>query len=496
MGLDPKEKPLNDDPKELRVFHEENGVLMDILSDESELFASALEVLKNGEATVELKKRYMLRSIDEQWVTAIEDTLPYLDTAIRNPGKYIVEREEVLPIEMSKNISPASLKHLAMHTDMISKVEGDKITPSKLLNVFKEETLQTYENKFLNTLIRNLTAFVAIRYDVAKKEGVDEKNTTLTFQQDFEHGRVKGKMKFTLEVAEPADDGVERNYTKTTDIWKRVEKIYGIVRTYANSEFVRNMEGAYVRPPIMKTNALLKNPNLFRCLNLYQFISGYEEAGYSLLVQEDLEKVPESYIREMYTTLAAQYLNFRYHVRNDFDEQAMLETKLTEHPFNPKIVKELRSLIRDEFDVITEEKEPEPQPRFSPEELQLALEISLKAEEIYREQNPEESLAPQVVPEPEPVPEFVEEIPEPEENPDETLTGETETKPEETGTQPEETETKPEEPEEKKELVGESLAAKRRRAENRRRKRFIQHQRNRGVSEEEIQKKLKKRENA
>ncbi|MBR4768553.1 MAG: DUF2357 domain-containing protein [Lachnospiraceae bacterium] len=477
-----EKKALQETPKELRVFHEESGVLMALLQEESPLFRSTLALIKDGQATVELKKRYMLRAIDEEWVNAIEEALPSLDTAIRNPSKYITEREEVLPIEMSKNISPQSLKHLAQHTDMISKIEGDKITPSKLLNVFREETMQTYENKFLNTLISRLLSFVSIRYDVAKNEGKDEKDTTLTYEQAFSHGTVHGKMKFTLEISEPTDenDTVEKNYSKTTDLWKRVERIYDIVNTYAGSEFVKQMGQSYVRPPIMRTNAILKNPNMRRCLALWQFIEGYDTAGYSMLIQEDLENVPEEYVKNLYEMCTVQYLNFRYNVRNEFDTEAVLDEQLTDDAFSPKIVDRLKKITADEFTIIHEEEEELEPARFEPGELELAVGVALRASQLMLSANPEESLAPGDIPEPEPVPEFIdEEVPDEEE--EEEIPAET----------PSEAAAKVKKVKKEADLVGEKLAVRRRRAEARRKKRFQQHQRNRGFAEEAIREKMK-----
>ena len=49
-------------------------------------------MMKDGNASVELKKRYALRAIDEAWVCAIEDAIPSLDIIIRTPSKYIEER--------------------------------------------------------------------------------------------------------------------------------------------------------------------------------------------------------------------------------------------------------------------------------------------------------------------------------------------------------------------------------------------------------------------
>ena len=116
---------------------------------EFRLYPEIFDALSGGDASVKFRKRVMLRAIDESWVSAIEDTLIALDDFIRKPARFIEQTEEVLPIELTKSVSSLSIKHLSQHTDLISKVDGDDVLPSKLLNVFRDETVLTYENKFI-----------------------------------------------------------------------------------------------------------------------------------------------------------------------------------------------------------------------------------------------------------------------------------------------------------------------------------------------------------
>ena len=408
-----------------RVF-DDASVFIDNMENEHEIMPYILKMMKSGDASVELKKRYMLRAIDEAWVNIIEDTLPALDVIIRNPSKFIEEREEVLPIELTRNISVRSLQHLSQHTNYISKIEGDKITPTKILNVYREETLQTYENKFINTLINRLYIFVNRRYQIAKKAGQDEKTTSLEFSDSFDHASVRVNMNFKLEIAENAEDGEDkpdRNYLYTTDIWRRVEKLHQVVNTYAESEFVQNMGQSYIRPPVMRTNAILKNKNMRQCLALWQFIESYENAGYSMLVQENLEKIDEKYIKEIYSSLALQYLIFRHNINKEFEIDATLAIQITEE-LHPKIVEQITDAGNaDEFDVDVEKRVPMPSVTrrltMTPDDELMAqsLDIALDTAAVMRENGQDEYTVPVYIEEPEPVPEYVD--PEPEETEEE-----------------------------------------------------------------------------
>ncbi|GEM_PF-3117936 len=305
-------------------------------------YPELLSVMQGGQAQISLHRRYMLKAIDEKWVNIVEDSLPSLDVCIRNPRHYIEEIEEILPIELSRNIFPRSVKHLAQHTDYISQIQGDEITPSKILNVFREDTIQTYENKFVNTLILRLFIFVNRRYEIALREGSDEKDTMLDFSNEFEHGETKGKVTVHLELDEkPTPGEVVKNYTYTTDVWKRVEKLNNIILTYMNSKFVEDMGKSYIRPPVMRTNALMKNKDLHQLLVLWEFINSYEGAGYSMLVQDDLENVDAKYQSALYATTAMQYLVFRDSVEHGFANNETLDSHLTDKPVMPEIVDKL-----------------------------------------------------------------------------------------------------------------------------------------------------------
>lgn len=329
---------------------------VDGMVDQYDFYPEIIDSLASGNAKMELKKRYMIKAIDEEWVSRIEDCIPALDEVIRTPSRFIEETEKVLPIELSRNISRRSIQHLSQHTDYISKVEDDNtIIPSKILNVFRDETNKTYENKFINTLINRLFLFVERRYETALKEGKDEKNTSLDYTQNFTHGEAQGKIHFRIELAEDPRDGEEmKNYTYTTDLWHRVVRLHHICRAYINSSFVNSMENQFIRPPVIRTNPILKNKNLRQCLELWEFIESYENIGYDMLVHESLETLDAEYIKEIYSMSALQYLIFRYNIKNEFEADKTLAESQSHPVLSPEIKEELTPAESSEFDKIYE----------------------------------------------------------------------------------------------------------------------------------------------
>ena len=84
---------------------------------------------------------------DVEWIDMMNFTVPYIDNIFRSPNRFIVNEEEIVKVEQAKKITVETIKHLSKNTNFIQKIDektGD-VTPSKLLNVRKEETYDTYE---------------------------------------------------------------------------------------------------------------------------------------------------------------------------------------------------------------------------------------------------------------------------------------------------------------------------------------------------------------
>ena len=132
--------------------------LTELRSDE--FYTYFMNAVKSGERNVLLHERFIDRDIDVRWIEMIENTIIPLDTIIRTPQRFIKNEEEIVPIEMVRNVTTESIRHLAQHTNMIARVEGDEVTPERMLNILKEESFETYENRFLYTLLQKLEYFL------------------------------------------------------------------------------------------------------------------------------------------------------------------------------------------------------------------------------------------------------------------------------------------------------------------------------------------------
>ena len=279
------------------------------LVERHQVYRRLMDTVESYPSEMRMAKKRVLSVIDKTWIVAIEDCLQALDAVIRNPMHFIEESEELLPIERTKKVTQRSIQHLSQHSGLISRIEGDTIIPSKLLNIFRDDSLMTYENKFVNTLLMRLYDFVSMRYESAK-EGADKEVTELDLDQRIEtEDGTTGKVVVHVELSKPKR-GKGKNLALQSDLWKRVVRLYETVCDYQHSQFAQAMGNACIRPPVMHTNAILKNKNLSQCLELWEFIEGYEDDKGLTEDERELDIDPD-YMAHLYRTTTTQYLAFR-----------------------------------------------------------------------------------------------------------------------------------------------------------------------------------------
>ena len=319
-------------------FREEIQEIMDFYRDNIQL-KSLMNILHGTEGSIALNRILMQKIIDSSWVEAIEKGLLHIDNVLRNPRRTIEDVEEIVPIALSRKITVESVKHLAQHTDLIQSIDKKtgKITPSKILNVHKEESLMTYENRFVNTLIDRLYIFITMRYEKLVKVSKDEEIFTLGFNTTLDD-RSGGKMK--IEVHIENEHSLETRDRSGYTIWQRVEKLKKVIEGYKGSELCKTLGTNFIRPPVMRTNAIMKNVDLKACLTLWQYIESYDKVGYEINIENSAVRPNSDFVDDFYELVGLHMLLFRQSVSPD---QELMEVKQLA-PVAPKIVKQFEDV--------------------------------------------------------------------------------------------------------------------------------------------------------
>ena len=150
-----------------------------------DFFTFLMNAIQSGDNEMSFLIKKLNKNIDMRWVEVLEDCIIPLDTIIRNPRRFIVQEDEVVPIHLSKKVTPDSVRHLAQHTHMISKIQGDEVQPNKILNVNREDTIDIYENRFIYTLLLKLKTFLEKRTNVLFASMDDEEMAHIVMKGHF-----------------------------------------------------------------------------------------------------------------------------------------------------------------------------------------------------------------------------------------------------------------------------------------------------------------------
>ena len=258
-----------------------NIVMGDSTSQITEKYYSNLK--KN----VRIEKSTDGNVLELDWIDELEKAVPYIDNIFENPKRFIISEEEILNIEKSKKVGVATVKHLSKHTNFISEVDeetGD-IKPEKLLNELKEETFNTYENRFIYTLVDLMDSFV--RRMEEKMESLNySKNNTI--ESNSETNVMGEEVKCSVRmVASKKVDSLDND----DDTLQRIKVIKSNINSWKMTGVYTSLKkekAAKVKSPVNRTNVLKKNPNFKIAASLWDYLNAYREQ------EEENEKHPDT----------------------------------------------------------------------------------------------------------------------------------------------------------------------------------------------------------
>ena len=229
------------------------------------------------DSTLEVKIDIDKMDYDLEWLDIMEDTIKYLDNILRNPNRFIVNEEEVIKIELARRVTVDSIKHLSRNTNLIQDYDKDTgdVKPSKILNINKEESFNTYENRFIYSLIQNMKSFIARKKGIDARPGsVETKdNKTLNYNAT---SKINGEeVKINMALDSKLDDANIDKNSLGDSINQRIEKLELQITDLTTTDVYRNLAKlhvALVTSPIKKTNVILKNVNFQYAVKLWNYL--------------------------------------------------------------------------------------------------------------------------------------------------------------------------------------------------------------------------------
>lgn len=317
--------------------------------EDDRYFQYLFEMIQAGDNTLRQKNRVLHKVVDERWLTIVEEGIESIFNIVDKPRRFIKSTEEVVPVALAKKITADSVRHLSQNTQFIAANAAGEIQPTRILTVTTEESYDLYENRFVYHLIQRLFAFVDKRTDVIFWSTGDETCNVMSMESkvDDAYEEISYKVEMTIKNRQ----SFAENDTDHMELFKRIDRVRRMSRTLRQSSFCEIMNGcARVYSPIQRTNLMMKDPDYRKCYQLWQFIEGYDEVGYTIEEQDSALQFDEEYLLQMYINFITNYTVFKSLLESDPRKMTEIATEKRE-PVRPKFVKKIEEQIVEDRDI-------------------------------------------------------------------------------------------------------------------------------------------------
>lgn len=321
---------------------------MEPIQEDSRYFRYLFEMAQASGTTIEQQREELVKVVDEEWISMIEDSLDAINTIIENPRRFITTEEEVVPVSLAKKISADSVRHLSQNTQFLAPSDDGGVHPTRILNVSTVETYDLYENRFIYHLIQRLLTFVDKRTDVIFwSTGNEIRNR---FRMHSKIDDAYEEIEYNVEMTGKNRQSFAENDADNMDVFMRIDRVRRLVMALRGASFCQVMNGcSAVRSPIQRTNLIMKDPNYRKCYQLWQFMERYDKVGYNIDVQQQALAFDDEYMVQMYTNLINNYAVFKSLTD---DERNLQELESVHHePVAPKFIKEIKEVQVDSPDL-------------------------------------------------------------------------------------------------------------------------------------------------
>ena len=236
---------------------------------------------ENINSNLRVVTNYDKTSTNFEWLDIMEDTIRYLDNILRNPNRFIVNEEDIVKIELARRVTVESIKHLSKNTNLIQDIDkktGD-VKPSKILNINKEESFNTYENRFIYSLIKNMQFYIT-----RKKRNISNSSMSLKDNKRMEYNATSKLGKENVNISMAIDSKMDQKHNEKDEsglsITERIEKLELQISDLTCSQVYQTIDKMHislVTSPIKKTNVILKNVNFQYAVKLWNYMQTHSD---------------------------------------------------------------------------------------------------------------------------------------------------------------------------------------------------------------------------
>lgn len=307
------------------------------------------DFIKNTNSRLNVKTELKKTINDTEWIQKMQETIPYIDNIFRAPNRFIVNEEEIVKIELARKITVESIKHLSKNTNLIQSIDkktGD-VRPSKILNINKEESYDTYENRLIYTLIQNMKFFIDRRKKALEQmqdaENKNSKQLKYAAKSNINDEDIEVNLSIDSNLNNESKDS-KNNGNNISEILEEIKKLEQNISILTGSEVYSVIDKKHislVREPIKKTNVVLKNVNFQYAMKLWNYLrDNFDDKTKQIDEKNDYEDNGE--LKNLFDeTFMLQYLAMK---TLDEDQE---ETKETREEIKESILEQMIDKLID-----------------------------------------------------------------------------------------------------------------------------------------------------
>jgi len=272
-----------------------------------------INVFTKGDKAYYKSEQVKTKMFDTDWIYMLDTFIPHLERIISNMRSMLRNDAQIVQVEKVKKVTPNSIKHLVQHTQFVDHITDDgDIVPSKVLTEQIEEDYGIYENRFVMTLILKLADFVNKRVEVMEKELYSDRSVQFNSTSELHTKYSESIIKITIE---------QKDKTTQKDIFDKKKneldmafKLQARVRRLQNSRFFKMIKRYdVVKPPILKTQIMIKNPDFKNAYLLWLYIDKHYIFNYMTDVIENRRNFSRDHKEHLKLLNLFAYSTFLFH---------------------------------------------------------------------------------------------------------------------------------------------------------------------------------------
>ena len=305
-----------------------------------------------AENEFQFSNRRLEKFVDTEWIDAIEESLQGFQNVMSAPRNVIKEDELIVNVANARKAGSDVVRHLATHAQLVENYneETNEVRPERLMQKYREDTIGTYENRLVFTTLDKAYHFVKVRHDALFQAMGDEFGAKLKLQSNMYSATEVMHMDMFLHIKD-AEGALEID-EKNRDVFDRISRLYRILSMHMNSHFAQQMSKIpKVTGSVMKTNVLKKNPNYRSVMKLWDFLSRYDDVGYTIKVIEQNPVISEDFERDIYHNILFNYLVLKGHLERDKDRMLPTPLKEKKRRLKPKFIKQIIEELTEDYDL-------------------------------------------------------------------------------------------------------------------------------------------------